>query len=332
MATAYRRRRLRLRRDLRRLARRRARGAGARGGVGARHRALGGRRYPRLSAARAARRVRVAVAAAAPGRSRRDWLDLLRGEVAAAAIDARIVDREASMEIRSATHRLVTSAGGDAIQRYRFLLPGLAVTAHGERRHADAHAARAPRHLPAGRRRDPAALRLRRQRAAARRGGDRAAARAQLPRRPDGRAAAAGPDGPADPRVDRPSAGTRSDPGRRTQLRRHQFRDAGDVRHLPLRLRAAQRLVRPVARRGARELRVRRRRRPRAQGVPDPQRHPRATARRCDLAAAIRAARRRQHARRQLEPAADRPDGERQPRARRRFARRHRSPASSAAC
>ena len=35
------------------------------------------------------------------------------------------------MEIRSATHRLVTSAGGDAIQRYRFLLPGLAVTAHG---------------------------------------------------------------------------------------------------------------------------------------------------------------------------------------------------------
>ena len=68
---------------------------------------------------------------AAPGRSRREWLDLLRGEVAAAAIDARIVDREASMEIRSATHRLVTSAGGDAIQRYRFLLPGLAVTAHG---------------------------------------------------------------------------------------------------------------------------------------------------------------------------------------------------------
>ena len=35
-----------------------------------------------------------------------------------------------AMEIRTATHRLVTSAGGDATQRFRFLLPGLAVTAH----------------------------------------------------------------------------------------------------------------------------------------------------------------------------------------------------------
>ncbi len=68
--------------------------------------------------------------ATAAGPSRRDWLDLLRREVAAAAIDDRIVDREATMEIRTATHRLVTSAGGDATQRFRFLLPGLAVTAH----------------------------------------------------------------------------------------------------------------------------------------------------------------------------------------------------------
>ena len=32
--------------------------------------------------------------------------------------------------MRTATHRLVTSAGGDVVQRYRFLMPGLSVTAH----------------------------------------------------------------------------------------------------------------------------------------------------------------------------------------------------------
>ncbi len=51
-------------------------------------------------------------------------------EAQAAAIDPRIVDWEASVEVRSATHRLVTSAGGDVVQRYRFLLPGLSATAH----------------------------------------------------------------------------------------------------------------------------------------------------------------------------------------------------------
>ena len=55
---------------------------------------------------------------------------------------------------------------------------------------------------------------------------------------------------------------------------------------------------------------------------PDPRRHPRAPARRRDLAAARGAARRRQRARRQLEPAADRPHGEPQPRAGRRDVRR----------
>ena len=32
----------------------------------------------------------------------------------------------------TSTQRLVTSAGGDVIQRYRFLLPGMAVTAHAD--------------------------------------------------------------------------------------------------------------------------------------------------------------------------------------------------------
>ena len=34
--------------------------------------------------------------------------------------------------MRTATHRLVTSEGGDVVQRYRFLFPGLVVTAHAD--------------------------------------------------------------------------------------------------------------------------------------------------------------------------------------------------------
>ena len=68
----------------------------------------------------------------APSRSRRDWFDLLMRESQSAAIDARIVDWEASMELRSATHRLVTSEGGDLLQRYRFRFPGISVTAHAD--------------------------------------------------------------------------------------------------------------------------------------------------------------------------------------------------------
>ncbi len=36
------------------------------------------------------------------------------------------------MESCAATHRLVTSAGGDVVQRYRFLFPGLSVSAHAD--------------------------------------------------------------------------------------------------------------------------------------------------------------------------------------------------------
>lgn len=64
------------------------------------------------------------------GMSRRAWYELLAAECAAASHDPRIVDCEASVEIRTARHRLVTSTGGDVEQEYRFLMPGLSATAH----------------------------------------------------------------------------------------------------------------------------------------------------------------------------------------------------------
>ena len=197
------------------------------------------------------------------------------------------------------------------------------------RRHAEPDAARASRHLPAGRRRNPRALRVRRRHAPHRRRGARAARRAELPERDDGRAPHAGPDDPADPRVDRPSARARPHPRRRTQLRRHELRHAGDVRDLSVRLRPPQRHVRSDPRRGARELRLGRRRRARATRAPHPRRHPRAAPRRRDVAASRGTSRHGERARRQLEPSADRPDGESQHRAGRRVAgrddRRHRA-------
>jgi predicted Zn-dependent protease len=64
--------------------------------------------------------------------SRREWYELLMRESQAAAFDPRIVDWDASIEIVTATHRLVTSTGGDVVQHYRFLQPGMSVTAHGD--------------------------------------------------------------------------------------------------------------------------------------------------------------------------------------------------------
>jgi len=64
--------------------------------------------------------------------SPRDWYELLMAESTAAAIDPRIVDWNACVEVRRATHRLVTSEGGDVVQRYRVILPGLAVSAHAD--------------------------------------------------------------------------------------------------------------------------------------------------------------------------------------------------------
>jgi predicted Zn-dependent protease len=64
--------------------------------------------------------------------SRREWYDLLMRESRAAPADSRIVDWDASVDVVTATHRLVTSEGGDVVQRYRFMLPGMSVTAHAD--------------------------------------------------------------------------------------------------------------------------------------------------------------------------------------------------------
>ncbi|MEP6942426.1 MAG: TldD/PmbA family protein [Betaproteobacteria bacterium] len=66
------------------------------------------------------------------GRTRRDWYELLGQESRSAGFDPRIVDWEASVETRSAVHTYMTSAGGDVTQRYRFVMPSLSVTAHGD--------------------------------------------------------------------------------------------------------------------------------------------------------------------------------------------------------
>src|SRR5256885_13476338 len=65
-----------------------------------------------------------------PAWSQRDWYDLLAEESRQAGCDPRIVDWEATVETRTAEHRYLTSTGGEVVQRYRFVMPGLAVTAH----------------------------------------------------------------------------------------------------------------------------------------------------------------------------------------------------------
>jgi predicted Zn-dependent protease len=62
--------------------------------------------------------------------SRRDWYDLLAEESRHAGNDSRIVDWEASVETRTAEHCYLTSAGGEVVQRYRFVMPSLSATAH----------------------------------------------------------------------------------------------------------------------------------------------------------------------------------------------------------
>ncbi len=68
----------------------------------------------------------------APTPSHREVFELLATESRAAGGDSRIVDWEASLDVRTATHRLVTSEGGDVIQRYRFAYPSISVTAHAD--------------------------------------------------------------------------------------------------------------------------------------------------------------------------------------------------------
>ena len=64
--------------------------------------------------------------------TRQGWYELLERESLEAGLDPRIVDWEALVDVRHATHRLVTSEGGDVVQRFRFLYPSLGVTAHAE--------------------------------------------------------------------------------------------------------------------------------------------------------------------------------------------------------
>ena len=68
----------------------------------------------------------------ARGRTRAEWYELLAEESVAAGCDPRIVDWEATVETRTAEHRLLTSSGGDVVQSYRFVMPGIAVTAHAD--------------------------------------------------------------------------------------------------------------------------------------------------------------------------------------------------------
>jgi len=69
---------------------------------------------------------------AARGRSQREWYELLGEESRGAGCDPRIVDWEATVETRIGEHHLLTSAGGDVVQRYRFVMPGISVTAHAD--------------------------------------------------------------------------------------------------------------------------------------------------------------------------------------------------------
>src|SRR3954447_21333904 len=57
--------------------------------------------------------------------ARGEWFELLQRESAEAGFDRRIVDWEALVDVRHATHRLITSEGGDVVQRYRFLYPSI---------------------------------------------------------------------------------------------------------------------------------------------------------------------------------------------------------------
>jgi predicted Zn-dependent protease len=66
----------------------------------------------------------------APRPSRGEIYEMLAAESQAAAIDPRIVDWAAHVDLRTATHRLVTSAGGDVVQRFRFVYAGVSATAH----------------------------------------------------------------------------------------------------------------------------------------------------------------------------------------------------------
>ncbi len=69
-----------------------------------------------------------AIAETLPGR--REWLERLQHECAAANIDERIVERMAAVQITQSEQTYVTSDGIRIDQRFRFMMPQLSVTAH----------------------------------------------------------------------------------------------------------------------------------------------------------------------------------------------------------
>lgn len=66
--------------------------------------------------------------AALPTRS--EWIERLAAECAAAAIDARIVERTAGMRVAHSDQLYVTSDGVRIEQRFRYLMPQMTVVAH----------------------------------------------------------------------------------------------------------------------------------------------------------------------------------------------------------
>ena len=62
--------------------------------------------------------------------TRREWLERLQHECAAANMDARIVERMAAVQITHSEQTYVTSDGIRIDQRFRFMMPQLSVTAH----------------------------------------------------------------------------------------------------------------------------------------------------------------------------------------------------------
>jgi len=64
--------------------------------------------------------------------SHSDWYEMLQRESLQAGCDPRIVDWEALVDVLKATHRLITSEGGDVVQWHRYLYPSISVTAHAD--------------------------------------------------------------------------------------------------------------------------------------------------------------------------------------------------------
>ena len=64
--------------------------------------------------------------------TRAEWLALLAAECSAAALDARIVERAATVQVTHARHYYLSSDGAQIEQHFRFLMPNMRVTAHAD--------------------------------------------------------------------------------------------------------------------------------------------------------------------------------------------------------